>query len=239
MEENPTGKKLPFRRINTVGKGGFGKVSLFDNNVGKKLVIKSAWKNDTDLEHQYIVLKYLKHRNICSNYLCVKGKTRHDGRFGIVLNYLQDYTPLLDSKIRHLPVREKIIVANDILRKLLLLHQNHVVHGDIKPSNLLTNPYVLQSRIIDFGGAVFYKKDKKSYRPRQYTRAYFASCRKKKEYTWEEMCDNDFWALGLSLLQLFHVKHRFPQGINARNASRANRFLHRKLKTNITFFRCL
>ena len=226
-------------KVDTIGKGGFGKVSLYRNATGSKYAVKTSTRAEKNLLHQYKILKYLRHRKICSNYLCVKGKVIHHGKFGIVVNYLNDYTPLTRTKNRNLSRKDKISIAKQLLEKLMLLHDNNIVHGDIKPANMLVNPYTKDARIIDFGGAVRFRKNQQFYAPHQYTKAYFGQCRKKKEYTWDEMRQNDFWALGISFLQFFELSHRFPNGIHARNANRANRLLKRKLGVSHPFFECL
>jgi serine/threonine protein kinase len=45
-------------------------------------------------------------------------------------------------------------LGNNLLQALYVLHQNGIVHGDIKPKNILVNPETVDIKFIDFGFSV-------------------------------------------------------------------------------------
>jgi serine/threonine protein kinase len=226
-------------KIDSIASGAFGKVGLYENNFGRKFAIKIAKKDPKGLLNEYKILKYLKKKNICSNFLCIHGKIPDETRPAIVVDYLKNYVTLTNKLILSLPTIDRKKIAHTVIDRVELLHKNKVVHSDIKPQNILVNPITLDVRLLDFGGATIITSSKTLYHPRHYTRAYFAKCREKNSYTALEMMQNDNWALGLTLLKLLLVRSkRRLERISTHNYQRANRYLHRKLKIKKNFFEC-
>ena len=239
FEKKKENKKHLYK-VDSIASGAFGKVGVYRNNLGKKFAIKVAKKDPNGLLNEYKILRYLKRKNICSSFLCVHGKIIDNvDHPAIVVDYLKDYLPLTNKIILSLPTVTRKKIAHSLIDRVDLLHQNKVAHCDIKPNNILVNPISLDVRLLDFGGATIINSSTESYRPRHFTRAYFAKCREKNSYTALEMMQNDNWALGLTLLQLLFVRSRRRlERISTHNYKRANRILDRKLKTKKIFFEC-
>ena len=64
------------------------------------------------------------------------------------------------EKIKNKKKKEKILKAfmKDIKKKLFILRQLHIVHGDIKPDNILYSPGWRRIVLIDFGLSRFIKE---------------------------------------------------------------------------------
>ncbi|KAJ6252952.1 homeodomain interacting protein kinase [Anaeramoeba flamelloides] len=106
---------------------------------------------------------------------------------------------------RGLPMKLVLSLANDIIRALILLYDNGIIHCDLKPENiLLENPYSINVKIIDFGSACFIHKTRYSYIQSRYYRSPEVLLR--LPYT-EAI---DMWSFGCIIAELFIGLPLFP-----------------------------
>ena len=140
-----------------IGIGGmavvFGAVDTYINNnrvaikmlkvdVASDEIMVKRFKNESKAESM------LKHRNIVAIHdVSVKGREKY-----IVMEYVEGITLKNYLKGRNGPLSfdEIICYSKQILRALCVAHENHIIHRDIKPQNIM----VLQNgliKVMDFG----------------------------------------------------------------------------------------
>ncbi|XP_020576259.1 serine/threonine-protein kinase GRIK1-like [Phalaenopsis equestris] len=152
MGEDEDGKKMlnEYVRECNIGRGSYGKVVLYKKITdGKKYAIKAFYKSRlskirvtsfetawTDVLREVSIMKTLEHPNII-NLIEVIDDPDSD-RFFMVLEYVEGKW-ICDSSGQFGGIGEETSRKRlrDIISGLIYLHAHRVVHGDIKPENLL------------------------------------------------------------------------------------------------------
>ena len=140
--------------------GAFGSASIKDCKEYKledkceKLIVKTAKNNSgkKQLSNECSILKELKelkelkkleNKYIISFYKCEEEKL------------LIEYSSIgsLRSNIKELKQNDKISIINGLIKGLIFLHENNIIHRDIKPGNivLFIENGILYPKYIDFG----------------------------------------------------------------------------------------
>ena len=159
----PGDRILDYRLIERLGEGGFGEVFRAEHEVlGRVVAIKTPRDPGglAALRHEGLVQARLDHPHIVKT---LDVSLAHDPPF-IVMDYVdgESLAEMLQRR-QTLPWREAAPLLLDAARALAFAHEHGVVHGDVKPGNLLiqraqhgtqdTNPKAL---LTDFGlGRVF------------------------------------------------------------------------------------
>jgi len=176
--------------IRLIGEGGFGKVSLVKHRISEQLYAAKRLA-DVEEEKQVVIQKEIKalasisHTNII-NY-------RHSFSVGKVLFLIMDYCKngTLHDKIKRtgkLSENEIISVFLTLTKTFKFLHQNNIIHHDIKPSNFLFDDNN-EINISDFG-CVNTSLGTRSYLPPEF---YY------NNYTPNPQ--TDIFALGITLME--------------------------------------
>ncbi|XP_023534424.1 serine/threonine-protein kinase GRIK2-like [Cucurbita pepo subsp. pepo] len=133
-----------------IGSGSYGKVVLYRSRVdGKYYAIKAFHKSHlsklrvapsetamTDVLREVLIMKMLKHPNIVNLFEVIDDPD--DDRFYMVLEYVEGKWACEGSDPpRGLDENTARKYLRDIVSGLMYLHAHNIVHGDIKPDNLL------------------------------------------------------------------------------------------------------
>ncbi|WOK93190.1 serine/threonine-protein kinase GRIK1-like [Canna indica] len=134
----------------TIGRGSYGKVVLYRSSIdGKRYAIKAFYKSRlckmqvtstetamTDVLREVLIMKTIEHQNII-NLIEVIDDPDSDNLY-MVLEYVDGKSVCASSGttggIGEITSRRYL---RDIIAGLMYLHAHDIVHGDIKPDNLL------------------------------------------------------------------------------------------------------
>lgn len=139
--------------VGDIGEGAYSKVKLFYSKVlGHHVAIKIINRQLTPrdfvknfLPREIDILQKVKHPNIVD---CYEILATSDGRIFIVLEYSR-YNDLLRHIQAHGPIEEQRAkyLFGQLVEAIAYLHQNGIVHRDLKCENLLlTDSSVIKSR---------------------------------------------------------------------------------------------
>ncbi|KAA8494374.1 putative myosin light chain kinase [Porphyridium purpureum] len=148
-----------------LGEGAFAEVrEAFDRDTGEKFAIKTINKAGLDdaqkdgLLREMNIMKSACHPNIVNTYDVFDQKNY----LHIVLEFMAG-GELFDliSASGAFPEKQAAHAAQGILRGVAYLHAHGIVHGDIKPENVLckARAWPLQVKLADFGLASFVGED--------------------------------------------------------------------------------
>lgn len=144
---------------NCIGKGQFGSVyRTLDLATGEVVAVKQVKVDDEDLYKDMIkevnILKTLSHKNIVK-YI---GFIPNQYNLNIVLEYAENGS-LMSTLKAFGAFPEKLVASfcSKILNGLSYLHENQVVHCDLKAANILTTK-TGDVKLTDFGVSLNLKK---------------------------------------------------------------------------------
>ena len=142
-----------YLKVKELGKGAFGVVySAFDQETSKTVAIKCLIDNGAieDFQEELMLLKRLKHPSIVpylDSFIDSKKALR------IVMEYAENGS-LLDIIKTYGPLNEMIttIYLSEVLEGLEYLHNQSIIHRDIKAANILMQGD--RAKLADFGLAI-------------------------------------------------------------------------------------
>ncbi|XP_010619449.1 sperm motility kinase 2A-like, partial [Fukomys damarensis] len=197
--------------VRFIGKGGFGKVFLAQHcATGMQVAVKKLTKaraRKGSIMSEVGLLKDLQHPNITQLLEVIE--TRH--RVYLVLEYVYGVNlrkEICRSKKNRLWEKEAQRIFRDVLAAVDYCHRQGIVHGDLKPENVLINTEG-RAKICDFGLGIRFLPGQEVTAVGG-TLAYYAperlSCRR------YEAPPLDVWALGVTLYEMVVGDHPFYQG---------------------------
>nr|WP_153662140.1 protein kinase [Shewanella intestini] len=154
--------KLGYQHIEYIGKGAYGFVFAGINNIGQSHVFKFSRVNlpqhiQDRLEEEAYMLSLLD-----NPYVPAAIKFDRVGKQGIMVMERAKGEDLekLALRLGRLPVAMIMSIARQLANILFYLRTGKpLVHGDIKPSNLVYDIATDQLSLIDWGTAVFAQRD--------------------------------------------------------------------------------
>lgn len=185
------------RFLDTIKETKFGSTILVENRVNKRLyVIKKHSKGDAGYKEARMLAK-LKHNNI----IPILG-AGNDGKSTVIISDYAQGGSLADRMVRKYPWQAAFELALQIAKGLDFAHKNNIVHGNLRPSNVLFDRDE-KVRLTDFGMPLHYDGQKQ-------TNWYAAPERKASK-------QGDLYALGVILHQLLCGRNpQYDAGDNLR-----------------------
>ncbi len=146
----------PYRLVAEIGRGGMGTVYRavrddqgFEREVALKLVGPAVASEDLlrRLRAERQILARLEHPNVAALF---DGGTTDDGRPYLVMELVAGQTLDTYCAEHHATLRERLTLFRMVCEAVHYLHQNLVVHRDLKPGNILVTAEGVP-KILDFG----------------------------------------------------------------------------------------
>jgi eukaryotic-like serine/threonine-protein kinase len=153
----------PYEITALIGQGGMGEVwRATDSNLGRPVAIKvlpDAFASDPErlarFEREAKTLAALNHPNIAAIY----GLEKADGVRALVMELVEGAT--LAERIAQgpLPIKEALVIAQQIAHALEEAHEQSIIHRDLKPANI---KFARSGdvKVLDFGLAKAFRGDK-------------------------------------------------------------------------------
>jgi serine/threonine protein kinase/tetratricopeptide (TPR) repeat protein len=143
-----------YRMLSPLGAGGMGEVFLaedtrLERRVAVKLLPASAAEDAVArerLRREALAAAALDHPFICKVYEIGDA----DGRFFIVMEYVEGETLQAFSHRSLLPLRHVIDIAHELAQALDAAHRRGILHRDLKPANVMVTPQG-HVKVLDFG----------------------------------------------------------------------------------------
>eukprot|EP00759_Apiculatamorpha_spiralis_P044478 PhF_6_TR41359/c0_g1_i2/m.62837/K20606/ANP1; mitogen-activated protein kinase kinase kinase ANP1 len=194
-----------------IGRGAYGTVSIALNEfTGELMAVKNILfdVSDKNLQHNLDVLqselqmlRKLQHENIVRYYYSERASSNEVNIFmeyvpgGSIAQVLHQFGPLPETIIAS--YTEQILIA------LMYLHENHVVHRDIKCANVLLTTEGI-CKVADFGAAA--QLDSIRSNKVMGTPLWMApEVLQGKSFDWHA----DVWSLGCTVLEMLTAKYPF------------------------------
>ena len=146
----------PYQVMSILKQGGMGSVFLArraDGEFSRRVIIKMVQmgmnfsQNQTLFAHEKKILASLNHPNIVQLY--DSGETE-EGLSWFAMEWVNGTHITQHCDDRRLNLPQRLALFNDILNAVQFAHQHLVIHGDIKPGNILVNEDG-QVKLLDFG----------------------------------------------------------------------------------------
>ena len=165
---NPSDKYVKGEKI---GSGSFGTVYeaknlIFNNTVAMKVITKSDYMDSEYIKNELDILKKLSHPNIVRIYEFYESENDYY-LINEFCNGGELYNYINKNKLNE---QQLSIIFYQVFSGLCYLHENDVLHRDMKPENiliskkeidLLTNEEYFWIQIIDFDCAKIFEQNKK------------------------------------------------------------------------------
>lgn len=203
-----------YKIIEKIGEGGMGVIyKAEDLNLNRTVSLKFLSKHlgsSAEAKRQFIdeakTASSLDHPNICNIY---EINETDEGQLFISMSLYDSET--LEEKINNakLSLEQKIEYSAQILNGLAKAHEKGIVHGDIKPSNIvITNDNVV--KIIDFGVAKLkFPGNVTKLKVSKGTLDYLSPEQLNGK---EPDQSSDIWAFGVLLYKMFYNEFPFKGG---------------------------
>ncbi|MDY6950963.1 MAG: serine/threonine-protein kinase [Thermodesulfobacteriota bacterium] len=140
-----TSMKEKFALLDVIREESYGSVYLYEDRVDQKLLVIKKQPSTSTGFMEAKLLTSLGHRNIAN----IMGTSKNEDFFIVVMEYLSGGS-LKDRLVRPYPVDDFLTAARQICEGLSFAHRNRIVHGNLRPSNILFSASE-EVKVSDFG----------------------------------------------------------------------------------------
>ncbi|KAF4092842.1 hypothetical protein AMELA_G00025730 [Ameiurus melas] len=190
--------------LEKLGKGSFGQVfKCLDHKTNEMVAVKIIQDMRT-YRKEVEILKYLRKKDRNDSYNIVFMKTHFYFRgclcivfelLGPTLRELKRSLRFSKADVRH--------IAKDVVKCLTLLEKEKIIHGDLKPRNIMQREKGQGIKLIDFGGSSFEQMN-------QFLGAYTPFyCPPEVIMNHQSTTAIDMWSLGCILAELHTGQYLF------------------------------
>jgi len=137
--------KEKFALLDVIKEEHHGAVYLYEDRAHKNLMVIKKRPHKTSGFMEAKLLSSLRHKNIAN----ILGTSKNDKAFIVVMEYLSGGS-LKDRLVQSYKMDKFLILGRQICEGLSFAHRNKVIHGDLRPSNILFTNAGL-AKITDFG----------------------------------------------------------------------------------------
>ena len=159
-----------YEALRPLGSGGMGEVFLVrDRITGRQCALKHLTSRPglrpEDMEREFRALAKLRHPTVVSVYEC---GVAPDGRPFLTMEYVPGIP--VDEALQHANWRRIVQAGAEIAHGLEVLHAAGILHGDLKPSNVLavtgsnSSEAELSLRLVDFGLSAYLGEEGMTHR---------------------------------------------------------------------------
>lgn len=193
--DEPMGK---YQIIEMIAEGGFGKTYKGRHLILDEFVCIKHCSKVSPIDNQVLIeetkaLWDLRHFGIPSMRDLLE---LNDGSLALVMSYIPGYTlEQIVQKLGCLDAEHVGWIAERIINVLMYLHHNGVVHGDIKPQNIIIQPDSHAVIVVDFGLSLV--KPKSGSQSKGYT-PHFAAPESVDGNAL--IPESDFYSLGMTMI---------------------------------------
>ena len=191
IKKNPNKFVYIFKLGTTLYKGKYNQVrECVNRDTGEKKLVKIKDKRSHDAELEILILKSLDHPCILKLFEYFED----DQRYYLILENCQGkelFQEILSGKV--LNENKIAIIMQQLFSVLAYLHDHHIVHRNLTPSNILIeSSNTLNLKIINFSRAV--KCDQTPFISGSVGSPYFASPEMENS---AYSCKTDLWSVGV------------------------------------------
>ncbi len=155
LEDNSDSFMGKCRYLDTIKETRFSSTILVENKVNKRLYVIRKHSRGEVGRKEANILKSIRHKNVVNVF-----GSGGDNKSTVVISEYAPGGSLADRMVRHYPWEKAAAIILEVATGLDFAHKNNIVHGNMRPSNILFDADDV-AKISDFGMPAHYDDAKK------------------------------------------------------------------------------